>query len=201
MNKILKQNFYQGSTEEIAKKLLGKLLYRQTETGIYTGKIVETEAYVGEKDLACHSAKGKTSRNEAMFGPAGRAYIYMIYGMYYCLNIVAQDEGIPEAVLIRALEPVMLDSEKIECGQKYHRNKKIEKILNGPGKLCREFQIDKKANGINLTKSNGLWLEDGENIPTQNIVNAKRIGVDYAGKWKDRLLRYYIKDNIFVSKR
>lgn len=201
MNKILKKDFYQGSTEDIAKKLLGKLLYRQTETGLYAGKIVETEAYAGEKDLACHSAKGRTARNEVMFGPAGRAYVYMIYGMYYCLNIVAQEKGAAEAVLIRALEPVILDSEKIEYGQKYHQNKKIEKILNGPGKLCRAFQIDKKMNGINLTKSNGLWLEDGENIPPQKIVAAKRIGVDYSGKWKDKLLRFYIKDSPFVSKK
>lgn len=201
MNKILKQNFYQGSTEDIAKKLLGKLLYRQTKAGLYAGKIVETEAYIGAKDLACHSARGRTSRNEAMFGPAGCAYVYMIYGMYHCLNIVTREKGTPEAVLIRALEPVMLDSEKIKNGQGYHRGKKIEKILNGPGKLCREFKIDKEVNGVSLTRSNGLWLEDGENIPLQKIVAAKRIGVDYAGKWKDKLLRYYIRDDIFVSKR
>ena len=129
MNKILKKDFYQGSTEEIAQKLLGKMLYRQTETGLYAGKIVETEAYLGEKDLAAHSSHGRTPRTEIMYGPAGHAYVYLVYGMYYCLNITARDEGIPEAVLIRALEPITLDSEKIKCGQKYHQNKKIEKIL------------------------------------------------------------------------
>lgn len=201
MNKILTEDFYTGTTPEIARRLLGKHLCRQTETGFYAGKIVETEAYLGEKDLAAHSSRGRTPRTEIMYGPPGHAYIYLIYGMYYCLNIVLQKEGTPEAVLIRSLEPLVLASEKILPKEKEYEGKKLEKILNGPGKLCREFQIGKDLNGANLTKRNGLWLENGEDIPPRKIVAAPRIGVDYARHWKNRPLRYYIEDNIFVSKR
>jgi DNA-3-methyladenine glycosylase len=201
MSKILKQDFYAGTTPEIAQRLLGKYLCRKTETGLYAGKIVETEAYVGEKDLACHSARGKTARTEAMFGPAGHAYIYLIYGMYYCLNIVTQKAGVPEAVLIRSLEPLIIEGKKIEPQQEYYQKKKIEKILNGPGKLCREFQIGKELNGMNLCKKNGIWIENGEDIPKKMIISAKRIGVDYAQQWKDKKLRFYIRDSEFVSKK
>ncbi len=201
MNKILKKDFYIGTTPKIAKRLLGKRLCRKTESGLWVGKIVETEAYVGAKDLACHSAKGRTTRTEAMFDTAGHAYIYLIYGMYYCLNIVTQKEGVPEAVLIRSLEPLILSGEKIEPEQERYQEEKTEKILNGPGKLCREFRIGKELNGANLVEKNGLWLEDGEDVPPRDIVAVPRIGVDYAGHWKDKPLRFYIKDNGFVSKR
>jgi DNA-3-methyladenine glycosylase len=201
MDKLLKEDFYTGTTPEIAKKLIGKHLCHKTETGFYVGKIVETEAYVGAKDLACHSAKGRTARTEPMFGPAGHAYIYLIYGMYCCLNVVTQREGTPEAVLIRSLEPLILDGEKIKPGQELYRENKIEKILNGPGKLCREFKIERELNGVSLMRRNGLWLEDDEDIPKKMIVSAKRIGVDYAKEWKDEPLRFYIRDNRFVSKK
>lgn len=200
MPKLLQEDFYNRTTEEIAKNLLGKILYRKTENGLYAGKIVETEAYVGKEDLACHASKGKTKRNEAMFGPAGYAYVYMIYGMYFCLNIVTQEKDDPQAVLIRALEPIILDKEKIKPEQKYYNEKKIEKLLNGPGKLCREFQIDKSLNGIKLSRKNNLWIEENENIDPEKIISARRIGVEYAQEWKDKLLRFYIKDNRFVSK-
>jgi DNA-3-methyladenine glycosylase len=162
---------------------------------------VETEAYLGEKDLASHASKGKTKRTEIMFGEPGHAYVYMIYGMYYCLNIVTEEKGTAGAVLIRALEPIILESQKIDKEQKYFGQKKIDKVLNGPGKLCREFEIGKEQNGIELSRKNGLWLEQGENMPLQNIIKTSRIGVDYAGRWKDKPLRFYIKDNPFVSKK
>lgn len=201
MNKILNDSFYEASTEEIAKKLLGKLLCHRADTGLYAGKIVETEAYLGERDSASHASRGRTPRTEIMYGPPGHAYIYLIYGMYYCLNIVTEKEGIASAVLIRALEPVILESQNIDEEQKFFQNKKVEKILNGPGKLCREFRIGKGLNGMKLSRQNGLWIEEGEDIPPRQIVQAKRIGVEYAGEWKDRLLRFYIKDSPFVSKR
>lgn len=201
MEKILKDDFYSGTTEDIARRLLGKRLCRRTPSGLYVGRIVETEAYVGEKDLACHSARGRTKRNEAMFGPAGRAYIYMIYGMYHCLNVVTQEAGMAEAVLIRALEPLVLSSEKITATQKTWRNRDVEKILNGPGKLCREFEIGKELNGLKFAKENSLWMEEGENIPPSKIVKVKRIGVAYAESWKDKPLRFYIKDKNFISKK
>jgi DNA-3-methyladenine glycosylase len=201
MNNILKKDFYEETTKKVAQKLLGKFLCRQTEMGMYVGKIVETEAYLGEKDLASHARKGRTDRTEIMFGPAGYAYIYMIYGMYYCFNIVTEKNGTAGAVLIRALEPIILESQKIKSGQKDFAGKNIEKILNGPGKLCREFKIGKELNGVELSRKNGLWLENGDDIPPRNITKTKRIGVDYAGKWKDKSLRFYIKDNPFVSKK
>lgn len=201
MNKILNNSFYEASTEEVAKKLLGKLLCRKTETGLYAGKIVETEAYLGEKDLASHASRGRTPRTEIMYGPPGHAYIYLIYGMYYCLNVVTEKKGVASAVLIRALEPVILESQNIEEGQDFFQNKKVEKILNGPGKLCREFKIGKELNGMKFSRQNGLWIEEGEDVPPRQIAQTKRIGVEYARDWKDRPLRFYIKNNPFVSKK
>lgn len=200
MRKILRKDFYAGTTEDVARRLLGKYLCRRTEAGLYAGKIVETEAYVGKEDLACHSAKGRTKRTESMFGPAGHAYVYLVYGMYNCLNIVTQRKNEPEAVLIRALEPAILASQKIAAGQKTRESKKAAGILDGPGKLCREFKINRTIDGILLSRQNGLWIEEGDDIPEEDIIAAPRIGVSYAGEWKDKPLRFYIKGNRFVSK-
>jgi DNA-3-methyladenine glycosylase len=189
---ILNKSFYNQPTIEVAKQLLGKLLCRETNGKLYVGKIVETEAYLGKKDLACHSAKGFSERNKIMFGPAGNAYVYFIYGMYYCFNVVTEKENNPCAVLVRALEPLKVPRRNIN----ENRN-----MLNGPAKLCREFRIDKKLNGWNLTLGKKLWIENGEIIKPTQIKKSKRIGVDYAGIWKDRLLRFYIKDSKFLSKK
>ena len=190
---ILTKQFYTQPTTEIAKQLLGKLLCREINGKLYIGKIVETESYLGEKDLACHSAKGMTKRNEAMFGPAGYAYIYFIYGMYHCFNVVTEKENDPCAVLIRALEPIDIPR---------HKNTKFcVPTTNGPAKLCREFKIDKKLNSYDLTLGKKLWIENGDTIKPSQIKKSKRIGIDYAGIWKDRLLRFYIKNNKFVSRK
>ena len=190
--KILKKSFYSQPTEKVAKELLGKFLCRKIDNKLYVGKIVETEAYLGKKDLACHTSKGMTERNKIMFGPAGHAYIYFIYGMYHCLNVVTEEENNPCAVLIRALESDPVETQHCCVSTK---------LLNGPAKLCREFEIDKKLNGHDLTIGKELWIENGEKIKSNQIKKSKRVGVDYAGIWKDRLLRFYIKDNEFVSKR
>lgn len=190
MPKILSKSFYSQPTIEIAKQLLGKFLYRKINGKLHMGKIVETEAYLGSKDLACHSAKGFTERTKIMFGPAGHAYVYFVYGMHYCLNVVTEKENNPRAVLIRALEPIIVPPDK-----------KGRRSLNGPAKLCKEFKIDKKLNGWSLTIGKKLWIEKGENIKPSQIKKSKRVGVDYAGTWKDRLLRFYIKNNDFVSKK
>ncbi len=150
---------------------------------------METEAYVGPKDLASHASRGRTPRTELMFGEAGHTYIYLIYGMYYCFNIVTENKDYPAAVLIRALEPAEGFIEK---------NKKL---INGPGKLCREMKIDKNLNGADLT-GNKIWIEDrGEGVSNSKIIANKRIGIDYAGKYKDKLWRFYIKNNKFISKK
>ena len=211
--KKLKRIFYGQPTLDVAKNLLGKYLIHESGNKIYAGKIVETEAYVGPKDLASHASRGRTPRTELMFGEAGHGYIYLIYGMYYCFNVVTEKENYPAAVLIRALEPAEGFKEK------------KEKLLNGPGKLCREMKIDKNLNGADLTKGksaftlstpstssgtmsssrlrqDAVWIEDrGEKISPSRIVSKKRIGVDYAEKYKDKLWRFYIRENKFISKK
>ena len=206
-NNILKRSFYNQPTIEIAKQLLGKFLCREINGNLYAGKIVETEAYLGVKDLACHASKGMTERNKAMFGSAGRAYVYFIYGMYHCLNVVTEKENNPCAVLIRALKPAKITDysrigvHSLECNEfKSEDDLKLKMALNGPAKLCREFKIDKKLNGWNLTIGKKLWIENGETIKANQIKKSKRVGVDYAGIWKDKLLRFYI-DSEFISKK
>ena len=147
---------------------------------------METEAYVGPHDLACHASKGKTQRTKVMFESAGVWYVYFIYGMYHCLNIVTETKDYPSAVLIRALEPL----------------ENIYDSTNGPSKLCRALNITRSLNNTSaVSKNSKLYIEDrGIKIPKNKLISAKRIGVDYAGEWKDKLLRFYIKENKFVSK-
>lgn len=192
-------DFFQQKTETVAKKLLGKVLVHKIDNKIYSGKIVETEAYVGPHDLACHASKGKTNRTQVMYLEGGVWYVYMIYGMYFNLNIVTEAKEYPSAVLIRALEPL----EEIE---EMKINRKTDKILNltsGHGKLARAFKIDKSLNYTSATESESVLFIEDRNFKVLNnqIVKAKRIGIDYAGIWKDKLLRFYIKDNPFVSKK
>lgn len=179
----LPKKFYQKPTTEVAKALLGSQLVHQLVNGkIKRGKIVETEAYLGPKDLACHSSRGKPKRTAVMFGPAGHAYIYLIYGIHYMFNVVTEAPG--EAVLIRAVEPV---------SKKKHTNKG-----SGPGKLTNWMEIDKKFNGWDLTKGTKLWIEKNK-VPKFDIIETPRVGVNYAKSWGEKDLRYYIKDNHSVS--
>jgi len=150
----------------VAKELLGHFLVRKIGRKIYRCKITETEAYCGIKDLACHASKGRTKRTEVMFGPAGHAYVYLIYGMYHCLNIVTKENG--GAVLIRGLEGI-----------------------EGPGKICRDLKINKNMNGADITKSQKLWMEIVEK--PKKITRAARNGIDYAGEFKNKLWRFIIK--------
>jgi DNA-3-methyladenine glycosylase len=174
--------------------LLGKYLVRKHSDGKTIGRIVETEAYVGGKDLACHASRGRTARTEIMFGPAGHAYVYFIYGMYYCLNLVTEAVDHPSAVLIRALEPV----EGIDLMKARRRSEQLRNLASGPGKLCQALAIDKFLNGADVCGS-VLYVEDrGE--PAPKILATPRIGVDYAGKWKDKPWRFLIRGNEFVSK-
>jgi len=191
--KKVSRSFYEQPTLEVAKQLLGKYLVHKTDEGEIVGRIVETEAYVGPEDRASHASRGRTKRTELMFGRAGYAYVYMIYGMYSCFNIVTEREGYPAAVLIRAVEPVGASTRSSHSAQE-------RPATNGPGKVCRYLKIDKTVNGIDLCGSR-LYIEDrGEAVSPDEIVPAKRIGVDYAGEWKDRPWRFYIKGNRYVSK-
>ena len=170
--RILSRSYFNRPTLVVARSLLGKYLVRQNGKATISGKIVEVEAYVGPQDLACHASKGRTQRTEVLFGPPGISYVYLIYGMYHCLNVVTEETGFPAAVLIRAIE--------VE-----------EDLIDGPGKLCRAFSIDRSLNRIDMTTQRHLWFEDrGNKVSRRHIGAFPRIGVDYAGKWADKPYRF-----------
>jgi DNA-3-methyladenine glycosylase len=190
----LPRSFYEQSTIDVAKQLLGKYLVRKHPKGNTVGRIVETEAYVGPQDLACHASKGRTARTEVMFGPAGHAYVYFIYGFYNMLNLVTEAKDYPAAVLIRAVEPV----EGIDLMESRRRNGALRNLASGPGKLCQAFGIDRSLNGADLCGSVLFVQDPGQATP--KFVATPRIGVDYAGRWKTKPLRFLIRGSEFVSK-
>jgi DNA-3-methyladenine glycosylase len=174
---ILDRKFYRCDTLQVARALLGKKLMRQINGFELSGMIVETEAYCGEADSACHAHRGKTPRNVVMFGEPGHAYVYFTYGMHYMLNLVTEAKGRPCAVLIRAVVP--LDGiEEMEA----RRKRKGAELTNGPAKLCQALSIDKSLNGWDLNRGNELWVEDYKKIPAKSIIATPRIGIDYAKK-------------------
>lgn len=181
--KKLSREFYNRETSIVAKELLGCNLVHCSEGIKRVGKIVEVEAYLGQHDLASHTSKGLTKRNAPMFGPAGYAYVYLIYGMHYCFNVVTESTDVGSAVLIRALEPL----------------ENITERTNGPGLLCKSMKIDKAQNGCDLL-SDHLYITNAEQPQPINIIATPRIGVHYAKEWAPKLLRFYIRGNIFVSK-
>ena len=169
----LGKRFFHQPTVKVAKELLGKYLIVCRENQFQVGKITETEAYVGPQDKASHASRGKTDRNKIMWGPPGQLYVYFVYGMYYCLNVVTEKEGYPAAVLIRGLEPVF----------------GIRGKTDGPGKICRELKITTKDTGLDITKSYEIYIKDIGERPKE-IIAAPRIGVDYAGEWAKRKWRF-----------
>ncbi len=193
---MLPESFYQrNNVEAIARELLGKALYSRVNKKVTGGMIVETEAY-SQKEKGCHAFKGKTERNKIMFETGGFAYVYLCYGIHNLFNVVTNTEGLADAVLIRALQPL----EGEELMMKRMKTISIERITSGPGKLTNALGIDRSFNGKYLL-SNDVWLEDnGKLISGKNIIASKRIGIDYAGK--DALLpwRFTIKGNPWVSK-
>jgi DNA-3-methyladenine glycosylase len=191
----LKRDFYERETLEVSKELLGKYIVRTTEEGITVGKIIEVEAYMGSLDAAAHTFNGKRSeRTEVAFGPGGYAYVYLIYGMYHCFNIVTNVAEKPEMVLIRAVEPI----EGIELMQKRRKTEVLRNLCSGPGKLCQAMDITRKLHGIDLCGDN-LYLLDNEKIQEENILSTPRINIDYAGEAKEYPWRFLIKDNKFIS--
>ncbi len=190
----ISRSFYEQPTVDVARRLLGKYLVRKHPDGKTVGRIVETEAYVGPHDLACHAARGRTARTEIMFGRAGYAYVYFIYGVYYCLNVVTEEVDHASAVLIRALEPV----EGIEIMKRRRRTEETRNLASGPGKLCQAFAIDKSLNGADVCGK--LLYVENRGEPAPKILARPRIGVDYAGKWKDKPWRFLIRGNEFISK-
>lgn len=182
----------------MARDLLGYLLVHETSAGRISGRIVETEAYLSEDDPACHAHRGETKRTAVMFGPPGHAYIYFIYGMYYCFNVVTEKPGVGEAVLIRALEPV--DGIDIMMKRRSLAGKltPLRSLCNGPAKLVMALDIGRDLNGVSLL--NGpLRLERAtKKISDDNIVVTKRVGISVA---QDLPLRFYIKGSEFISKK
>jgi DNA-3-methyladenine glycosylase len=186
--------FYEQPTVEVARQLLGKYLVHKHPEGTTFGRIVETEAYVGPEDKACHAARGRTRRTEVMFGAAGHAYVYLIYGFHCMLNIVTERADFPAAVLIRAVEPLggtALMKKRRGTGEP-------RSLASGPGKLCQAFGIDRALNGYDLC-GKMLYIEDRAGSAPE-IIATPRIGVDYAGPWKHKPWRFLIRNNGFVSK-
>jgi DNA-3-methyladenine glycosylase len=179
----LPRPFYDRDAATVAQELLGKHLVRVSGGAERIGRIVEVEAYIGPHDRASHSSRGRTERNRVMFGPPGHAYVYMIYGIYWCMNVVTEREGFASAVLLRALEPVQ----------------NIGGRTRGPGLLCRAMEIDHRLNGADLL-GDDFHIAEPTFAEPFTLVKRPRIGVDYAGGWARRLLRFYIKGNPFVSK-
>ncbi|HZT32579.1 MAG TPA: DNA-3-methyladenine glycosylase [Bryobacteraceae bacterium] len=186
--RILPRSFYARPTIEVARGLLGKLLVH----GKTAGMIVETEAYLGGEDLAAHSARGLTARTKVIFGPPGHAYVYFIYGMYDCLNIVAEQDGKPGCVLLRALEPVWGIHIMKERRPRAHS---LRDLTSGPGKLTLAMGITRKSNGADITRGN---LVVREWLPAVEIAVTPRIGIRHCQDWP---LRFVISGNQFVSRR
>jgi DNA-3-methyladenine glycosylase len=180
----LPRAFFDRDTVQVAHELLGTHLVHVVGGVERVGRIVEVEAYLGPHDLAAHSARGLTPRTRVMFGPPGHAYVYLIYGMHWCMNVVTQPEGHAAAVLLRALEPV----------------KNLEGRTQGPGLLCRAMGVTGAQHGQDLARGS-LYITPGSAAAAPRIVKRPRIGVDYAGHWARRLLRFYIAGNPFVSRR
>jgi DNA-3-methyladenine glycosylase len=180
----LARDFYDREADAVARALLGKWLVRQEDGVTRIGRVVETEAYLGPHDLASHSARGRTPRNAAMFGPSGFAYVYMIYGVHHCLNAVTGPQGHAAAVLIRALEPV----------------RGIEGRTRGPGLVCRALGIDRRLDGRDLTRGGALFFAEPERRLPFEIEARPRVGVGYAGAWAAEPLRFSIRGNAFVSR-
>jgi DNA-3-methyladenine glycosylase len=184
----LPRSFYDRPAIEVATDLLGKLLVHVRGGGRQVGRIVEVEAYLGPHDLAAHSARGLTERTKVMLGPPGHAYVYLIYGIHCCMNVVTESEGKASAVLLRGIEPL----------------ENIPGRTQGPGLLCKAMDIDRRLNGHDLLSRDfyvaQLPLAAGQPVPRISIAKRPRIGVDYAGHWARRLLRFYIKGNPHISK-
>ncbi len=198
-DKKLPREFYtRANVLTVTRELLGKLLVVPAPDGTrVSGIIVEAESYRGPADRASHAYGGRrTNRTETMYQIGGRAYVYFVYGMYYQFNVVTNVAEIPHAVLIRAVEPV----EGIEVMRKRRHNQPDHNLTNGPGKLCIALGIDRQLDRADLL-GNQVWIEEGEKISARRIASGPRIGIDYAEEWAAKPWRFWIRDNVFVTKR
>jgi DNA-3-methyladenine glycosylase len=175
VGKVLSRSYFNQPTLDVARSLIGKYLIRDSGQRLLAGKIVEVEAYIGPEDKACHASKGRTARTEVLFGPPGRAYVYLCYGMHEMLNVVTEQDGFPAAILLRA----------VECDGM---------LIDGPGRLTRAFGINRRLNRWDLTAGEALWFEDrGVSLPRGALKTYPRIGVGYAGEWAEKLWRFRLQ--------
>lgn len=193
MGRILPRNFYDRDTEIVAREMLGAIIESDTPDGTATAMIVETEAYIGEHDLACHAAAGRTRRTALLYGSPGFSYVYFIYGMHWCFNAVTRAEGMPSAVLVRAVEP--LSGKSLMRERRGSKPKDID-LTNGPGKLCEALGIDGTLNGVSLQRK-PLVIREGRTVSPDDIETTPRIGISRAVDWP---LRYLIRGNPYVSR-
>ncbi|HUQ98427.1 MAG TPA: DNA-3-methyladenine glycosylase [Gemmatimonadaceae bacterium] len=191
--RALPATFYSRDTEVVAREMLGAVLECETDSGIASGIIVETEAYLGEHDLACHAASGRTARTEHLYGRPGISYVYFIYGMYWCFNAVTRETGSPSAVLVRALEP--LDGIALMHTRRPRIRKEVE-LTNGPGKLCTALGIVGSMSGQSLQRK-PLLVREGERVADSQIEVTARIGITKSADWP---LRWILRGNPYVSK-
>ena len=202
---ILKKSFFKKGALELAQELLGKILVREIDGKVLKAKIVETEAYIGEIDKASHAYNGRrTERTEPLFHEGGIAYVYFIYGKYFCFNVISGNKDKGEGVLIRAVEPInefdYISNKRFGVDFNQLTKAKVKTLTNGPSKLCLAYSIGREENYKELYKKGTLYIEDLKSEEFE-IVEAKRIGIDYAEEAKDFLWRFYIKDNNFISKK
>jgi len=194
----LSRKFYQRDAETLARALLGQVLVRVLPDGTrLAGRITETEAYLGVADKAAHSYAGRqTARNAAMWGPAGHAYVYFIYGMHYCMNVVARRPGDPQAVLLRALEPLQgLEVMRVHrAGRIPAARLRPRDLCSGPARLAQALAIDRALDHADLVAADAVFIERGRRIPPQQIVATPRIGIAYAEEWAHKPLRFLVTE-------
>jgi len=189
--------FFERDTLSVARALLGQRLVRHLDGQRISGRIVEVEAYVGENDSACHASHGRTARNATMFGPGGHAYVYFIYGMHHCFNVVTEGENMPAAVLVRALEPV----EGINLMRAYRGGREGIELTNGPAKLCYALAIDRSLDGTDLVLGDELWIERDAIIDSGRMGNGPRVGIRGDPIALTVPWRFWVKGSQHVSKR
>jgi DNA-3-methyladenine glycosylase len=187
------QEFYEQETEVVARELLGSYMVYLSPDGVLAGRVVETEAYTGPDDPACHSARGKKQRNAVMFGPAGRVYVYLIYGMYYCFNVTTDALTTPAAVLLRALEPL----EGVAIMARRRGTEDIRNLCSGPGKLCQALGITKDMNGLSVVTGPIRFYRPRAEDQAGTVMVGPRVGISQAADWP---LRFYLEGNPFVSR-
>ncbi|MGC9397788.1 MAG: DNA-3-methyladenine glycosylase [Anaerolineae bacterium] len=194
----LPTEFYARPTLTVARELLNKRLVRRLGDQRLSGRIVEVEAYLGTDDAASHARFGKTKRNAAMFGPPGHAYVYLIYGLHHCLNVVTETVGRAAAILVRALEP----EEGTEVQQQHRGGRPLKELTNGPGKLCQALSIDLSFDGADLCAPDAaLWIEDAPTLPDEALVATPRVNVTGDERARSVPWRWYIRGTPWVSRQ